>query len=1451
MRFFMLSDLHIGSGVPIAVIKAQLTRLCCTIRKESTPGETILFVIMGDVIHRGDASQFSDAQICLDHIRDELDKFNVAFEFVPGNHDFSDGDISAFDEFVLRYGTKGAFKEKPVYSRVYDGINFIFADSNLNRKHNLPGKLDVRAIADERKDSCKNIVFCHHGFTHDYGDSHAIIEGGEQVLRELRELHMSFVFHGHTHRADATYFADEIVEIGCGTAFCDVSDTTGLYNQFTVGCIRHGEIVSVDRYVFSTDGSAYPRGRLYPKEKTFVDPNAVGKIWYSPVPKYIQRHVLAHEAALMGSYARILSEEKELPLGDALGQHYKVLLLSDAGRGKSVELQQLAHELYDSSFFPFLYKLSNYTGQAIESLLPTQYMGLPPQYLVLAFDGYDELSSDIRERFERHLRVYVEENPDVNIVISSRSNFCKTENESKSRTFPGFTIYDLLELTRADIVGYLNNEGICADKFSAAAKAAGVEGLLCNPFYLTQITELFSKSTSLPAKAELMDKLIENSFIRDSDKFPGNLDSQYYDIMTALEQIAFAMQLMHQANLDDRKDYQYLFAPEKRLLIEHSGLFLQEGNDWRFAHNNFREYLVAKHLAKCEKDMVIEYISDGQSIKDNWVNALGYLTGFALEWSLEDWIAENAPDALVKFESDRVDPDTRYDAFIRIFTKYEEKQLWFHDALCTEEQLAAFVREARVLDFLLERISSPRHNISQYTAIRILRHYPTLYGRGDEVRACLIECCGKYPETTGQNCRMAIYALVKLRLANPATTETLVELFAACDNDDVRLGMYEYLLEVGEHNRYVEYFLHGIQYITWSYRKSEVRVGNEAIHLLHGLKALSDEASVSTALTWFSDNTDADFFERKETFETITQTAAELFRQGATDLYSVLWDCYVKFVEAYSHNEARACIEFFVTTETIERAVLTVLRQFSKNMFLLRDMFSFGDISVAVAMEAFFDGRLSEYEVFKELSIQYVRDEAKYSMCSEFFFEKTGEHLPGRVPKIDYEKRRREGRQLFFDSLFCRENAEMLLVKLLEKVGTSDVSVDDLSEVNLVGERDSAVDVLRWALWRTASAAHRNRTVRCFFSTLNLDDFLLVEYCHMLYEKSGIRVSSEQEETLKNLVEKVLGKYDPKKNILWNGDGFTLHSPYREAVYLAQYFNCELEDDVLLGLTEVPYFCFDGDNSRRKYDYLQKHIDIAKLQSRIEANLHAGELNQMILRDHIEFCDETHSDAAVGAALQSALDGACDSILRSASIDYLYNLYGAEYICVYILPSADGRLLAEIFEKYTDISKEHLRRSMERAYEKEPDVMLMSPLIALSSPIGVNAYIEWVSKNNGVPPRDGNLPDSPTRRVGEICDPEFLPALDRLTDLLFSPGFKDADFFSLRSSLMSAIANCGKSAPEETMRLLEAHSAKAEGNVTYIRFCNNIISDIERYGRGQKNLPMSREKVKELLQHWR
>ena len=468
MRFYILSDLHLRAEVEAYKTSDRIKRLCSKIRQAADIGENILFIILGDIVDKGKELSFTTARDSLSLIQEELKDYAVKFEFVPGNHDLEKGSLSLFDQLTSLYGSKHTFESASVYSVVHDNVNFIYADSTLSRDYAAPGRLDLDAIRINVKHGLTNILFCHHALSHGHGDPHDVVEDSATVIAYLNAIGISYFFHGHVHDANVTIPEKGLVEIGCGSLSGGIDWLSSVFHQFLVGYIQNGRVALIERWIDTEDGHGdFALNELYPKPKSFSDPDGIGRISYASVSDYIPRWVSLYEDTNQSSLLRLMEQEKRLSLRGAVQKHKKILMLCDAGMGKSIELQNLAHEL-SNRFHTFLYLLENYSGQDIQELLPESYRQLPPNRIALLLDGYDELNSEFAKTFRNKIKQYTQDAPAVNIVISSRSNFCGNESRNESRTFPGFYVYVLEKLDEADLRKYLKSAGIgsCQDFFA-------------------------------------------------------------------------------------------------------------------------------------------------------------------------------------------------------------------------------------------------------------------------------------------------------------------------------------------------------------------------------------------------------------------------------------------------------------------------------------------------------------------------------------------------------------------------------------------------------------------------------------------------------------------------------------------------------------------------------------------------------------------------------------------------------------------------------------------------------------------------------------------------------------------------------------------------------------------------------------------------------------------------
>ena len=1164
--------------------------------------------------------------------------------------------------------------------------------------------------------------------------------------------------------------------------------------------------------------------------------------FYPPVDDYIARKLLPLDLALEDEWIQYLNRSKRVSLFDALQKDKLVLLLGDAGQGKSLEMNNLAHALSGTACYPFLFRLRDYTGQEISELLPPGIESVPVHLRVLMFDGYDELTTDEASMFRKRIANYVSGTPGINIVISSRSNFCHTEKDNKARTFPGFFVYRLCELTDADIYEYLLAHNISPDEFERAAEAGNVKSLLACAFYLCKLASIFKKEKSLPPKKRLMDTLIEESFTFDDSKYSMPLEDHKYELMLLLTKVAFAMQLMQAVKLDQCA-YQQLFRNEKdRVLLKHSGLFEKVGETWQFQHNNFREYLAAKYLAALEQNEVLSYISYNGDIKPSWLNTLGYLTGFDLEW-LPKWLETSTPETLVKVEPDRVDDTTRYQVFERIFTKYETRHLWFSEDLCTIEELSRFSHSPKALDFLLGRIAAPVHPMSQYTAIDILRKYPSLFGERGRVCAVLLDCCKGYPDTRNDVCRLAIFTLHELGMSSTDVTKQLLDIYKTSTDDFIRLGIYEYLIASKQHNEHVHFFLQGITFIEPLGMTVNKRISNEAFRLVDGLKEMDTAESVYAVLEWYASDAYFEFYRHEEVFAKVVETAGGLNRASSQRFFDPIFKYFILKLQKYDHDNIKVCLDYFVVTGQHKIAILQALAHFQGEIHHLADAFYILPQTLEAIIDLYSTGEYENDSAFREIASRYVVDESAYLRCSELLEEHTGAGLPRYAPPIDYTQLQRESQQRYFDSLFSKEKSETLLDELLAKLPHPDIKIGELKEIYGTIQHYTAV-------WHLYFAIRQSRleeiAVKDYFSSINFDYYTLKRAADLIKNKDVV-VSPEQKEHLARLVGVYLSEGHIQKTPGYYEGCMNTHPYLDQAVFtLLRRLDIVLSDEQLLDLTLVPHFFFNDSDPKSKFSFLSKHIAKDKLLVRVEQNLKLPKINTLLTEDHIQFCRQERSDRATSKALLLCTEAHSDKYVRHEALCYLHEMYGATYIVDKVLPYASGSYLLDVVERCKDVPGNAVITALEEEYVKAPNNQVLAELIRHGSEIGISAYVAEASRDHASSTSIVHC-EYPTRAISSLRKPEYLEQLECLLEVVITSDYVDDVFFSLKSAVRDALIGCGQIAPDQTIDMVRKHCPSTDEHSTATILCNYIIEQITANQKKSSDVPMKIQEVSKLL----
>lgn len=1426
MKFFMISDLHLDNN-DNDLAKENIMLLASKIRDEVSPNEAVLFVVLGDLIDKGQKNAFDSAEKYLNLLREELRDYKVKFEFIPGNHDLVDKKLDDFDNFIKKMGADYSFTVSTAVSKNYGGVNFIFANSTLTNDYNESGELDLGTIRSLIKDGMQNTLFCHHSLTHHSEDEHNCVKDGKAISATLRKMGIDFCFHSHTHTCDITISGEQVPEIGCGSISKDVHDMPEINNQFSVGGIRDGKIVGIERWVKTGDG----KGRLayealFPKERKFMDPEKIGKKQYPNVSEpYIAREINQTDGD--NSYLHPL---QRMPLVDVLGEKGRIFLLGNAGDGKTIELQKLAHDLYETPFFPFLYFLKDYTDETIDDIIPKQYADLNPNRLVLIFDGYDEIQEKYRHNFKGKLNSYLGNNPSARVIVSARRNFCKMSSNGKSRTIRDFVEYEFAPISADKIKEYLSELKIDLGSFLSAAELSQVNGLVYNPFYLSGLARIFLANKMLPSKNLVMENIIERCFLRDDEKFSNNdLNKIKFELFQCLEKVAFAMQLLCKNQITD-DEYQQIIPKDQRELIERSGLFSRSNdNTWQFSHNNFREYLAAKHLAKMPIDQVLKYCCVGNEVKPSWANTFGYFIGISDDVELRDWAVNNACETLVKYDPESIDVSMHFEIFKSVFEKYEQNYIHSYEGLCSEGELACFACSTKGIDYLIKKIDFPVNRFSLHNALRIMQHLPDTRGKQTAMRDCLLKFCEGYPHNRSDDCRSAIHAICQQNLYNSNVTKKLMGLYNDCDNDFIRTGMYEYLVYTNEQDSYVQFFLDGIRFIGYS-RFNGRRIGNESWALLDGLKAMSSVQSISSVLAWFCTSENTDFYNNDEVFCTLAVKASNLYQEGGKQLFEVIYKCWIWALKLFRYKEIAAASNFFKETGGLENAVLRLISTANFENVYIRDLLNICPEIIDVLERLYRENHLPSKFDFSEFVIHNFGGK-EYIRFSKIIYDVENKMLPELPPPVDFAKERKEASLEYLSYLFDKCSYKELIEKLFLEVGNDNITVGELKDN--VKEHKYYLPLAR-VKFAVRRRLFPNQRVKDFFKIVDWLEFCVVEIRDLIRNES-LELDNNQKGAIAKIVleeckKGIFDKAFSKDGGLWENVCST--------VQLAVMLEIPLNDIDLSKLTAIPWYAFSDKEDVKKYLYLEKTFSESALVTQVVKDVQSDSVDPNTLAKHIDYLRECHCNEIADSAREKCIQEDKDTELSRSAVKYLHDMFGSEYIGHEVLPYCSSDLMKCIAQMFDDIDQGELKSAMEKVYSQKYDTDIQAYLITFNCKSALEDYVEYVRNTKSVPQNDGNPIGGTTVAISCINDLDLVSLLEELIKIAFSPDFKDREYNSLSGSLYKAFENCAKTDYNRILSLIDDLSNYYKGEENIIYFCR-LKNDILRENIENQDIPLS------------
>lgn len=188
--------------------------------------------------------------------------------------------------------------------------------------------------------------------------------------------------------------------------------------------------------------------------------------------------------------------------GSSLLERMKVVLLSEAGGGKSVEIQKISYEYQKAGLRPAIIRLKNY--DPLPNLILSEKDVAECENRVILFDGLDEANIVESSRTISNLAA---DYPNLRIVVSCRNNLYQNSLE-------GFTSFRLQKFSDEEINAFLG-QVIPNQKqhFLDILPNPEIWEVFRTPFFLEKAVQYYKRNdSSLPEnKIELLEFFVQES----------------------------------------------------------------------------------------------------------------------------------------------------------------------------------------------------------------------------------------------------------------------------------------------------------------------------------------------------------------------------------------------------------------------------------------------------------------------------------------------------------------------------------------------------------------------------------------------------------------------------------------------------------------------------------------------------------------------------------------------------------------------------------------------------------------------------------------------------------------------------------------------------------------------------------------------------------------------------
>ncbi|MBI9034615.1 MAG: SMEK domain-containing protein, partial [Bacteroidales bacterium] len=408
------------------------------------------------------------------------------------------------------------------------------------------------------------------------------------------------------------------------------------------------------------------------------------------------------------------------------------VLLAYGGYGKSTELKQLAGVFSKKdNWLCYLLNLRDYSSRMdLEKYINYSCKNWTNHYsdqkVLILLDALDEIGLDYQGDIFNEVKLLLKKYSDrLHILISCRTNFIRKAipniNKENTEEDRDFVAAYLNELTDTDIDKHIEERCDKPEDFKTEIAVNKIREIIRSPFFLTYSIQLFDRKGKLPnSKAQFFKEIINHRLETeevDKGTVVANLieETEKDEIINHLEKLAFIMLMNGQFQVS-KSDLKTIIG-DRTTINSLLRIINKKDAHYFFEHNNFQEYFAAKVLSRLSIERIISIIAHPEinKILPTWLNATTFLFSILEESNpllkqLLEWIFDNDPEVVIRFEKDKLSEKQRFLFFKRIFENNKEKGTWINSNKFQLHDLAEFGQSNEAINYMVEEIGNNKHH---------------------------------------------------------------------------------------------------------------------------------------------------------------------------------------------------------------------------------------------------------------------------------------------------------------------------------------------------------------------------------------------------------------------------------------------------------------------------------------------------------------------------------------------------------------------------------------------------------------------------------------------------------------------------------------------------------------------------------------------------------------------